>query len=144
MRRSGPLSAAVRVLRQTVCDVWAAQAMEWAAALACYGVLSLFPLLLAGAAVVSYVVAPAVVTARLSAKRAMERFGAGEQRPDKVRPGNAKHAEHPLHGEYAHFGCQEPVGTLMADAQKSTGSWMICMTHISDGCPLASGRRVVA
>ncbi len=67
MRRSGSLSAAVHVLRQTVCDVWAAQAMEWAAALACYGVLSLFPLLLAGAAVVSYVVAPAVVTARLSA-----------------------------------------------------------------------------
>jgi hypothetical protein len=118
--------------------------MEWAAALACYGVLSLFPLLLAGAAVVSYVVAPAVVTARLSAKRAMERFGAGEQRPDKVRPGNAKHAEPPLHGEYAHFGCQEPVGTLEADAQKSTGSWMICMTHISDGRPLASVRRVVA
>ena len=67
MRRSGPLSAAVHVLRQTVCDVWAAQAMEWAAALACYGVLSIFPLLLAGAAAVSYVVAPAVVTARLSA-----------------------------------------------------------------------------
>jgi membrane protein len=67
VRRSRSLSAAVHVLRQTVCDVWAAQAMEWAAALACYGVLSLFPLLLAGAAVVSYVVAPAVVTARLSA-----------------------------------------------------------------------------
>ena len=41
--------------------------MEWAAALACYGVLSVFPLLLAGAAVASYVVAPSVVTARLSA-----------------------------------------------------------------------------
>ena len=41
--------------------------MEWAAALAFYGVLSLFPLLLAGAAVASYVVPPALVTARLSA-----------------------------------------------------------------------------
>jgi membrane protein len=40
--------------------------MEWAAALACYGVLSVFPLLLAGAAVASYVVSPSVVTARLS------------------------------------------------------------------------------
>jgi YihY family inner membrane protein len=41
--------------------------MEWAAALACYGVLSVFPLLLAGAVVASYVVPPSVVTARLSA-----------------------------------------------------------------------------
>ena len=41
--------------------------MEWAAALAFYGVLSLFPLLLAGAAVASYVVPPTVITARLSA-----------------------------------------------------------------------------
>jgi YihY family inner membrane protein len=41
--------------------------MEWAAALACYAVLSVFPLLLAGAAVASYMVSPAVVTARLSA-----------------------------------------------------------------------------
>jgi YihY family inner membrane protein len=48
-------------------DVWAAQAMEWAAALACYGVLSVFPLLLAGAAVASYLVSPSVVTERLSA-----------------------------------------------------------------------------
>jgi len=40
--------------------------MEWAAALACYGVLSVFPLLLAGAAVASYVVSPSAVTARLS------------------------------------------------------------------------------
>jgi len=41
--------------------------MEWAAALAFYSLLSLFPLLLAGAAVASYVVSPALVTARLSA-----------------------------------------------------------------------------
>lgn len=41
--------------------------MEWAAALSFYGVLSLFPLLLAGAAVASYVVPAAIVTARLSA-----------------------------------------------------------------------------
>ena len=67
MRRWEPQSTAARVLRQTLCDVWAAQAMEWAAALAFYGVLSIFPLLLAGAAVASYVVSPAVVTARLSA-----------------------------------------------------------------------------
>ena len=66
MRRSRTLWTGARVLRQTVRDVWAAQAMEWAAALACYGVLSVFPLLLAGAAVASYVVAPSVVTARLS------------------------------------------------------------------------------
>jgi membrane protein len=55
------------VLRQTLRDVWAGQAMEWAAALAFYGVLSVFPLLLAGAALASYVVSPSVVTARLSA-----------------------------------------------------------------------------
>jgi membrane protein len=66
VRRSRTLRAGARVVRQTVRDVWAAQAMEWAAALACYGVLSVFPLLLAGAAVASYVVAPSVVTARLS------------------------------------------------------------------------------
>jgi membrane protein len=41
--------------------------MEWAAALAFYGVLSVFPLLLAGAVVASYVLSPLVVTARLSA-----------------------------------------------------------------------------
>ena len=67
MRRSGTLLVSARVLRQTLRDVWAGQAMEWAAALAFYGVLSLFPLLLAGAAVASYVVPPALVTARLSA-----------------------------------------------------------------------------
>ena len=66
MRHSRTLWTGARVLRQTVCDVWAAQAMEWAAALACYGVLSVFPLLLAGAAVASYVVSPSVVTTRLS------------------------------------------------------------------------------
>jgi membrane protein len=67
VRRSRSLSTANQVLRQTLCDVWAAQAMEWAAALAFYGVLSVFPLLLAGAVVASYVVSPTVVTARLSA-----------------------------------------------------------------------------
>jgi membrane protein len=66
VRRSRTLWTGARVLRQTLRDVWAAQAMEWAAALACYGVLSVFPLLLAGAAVASYVVSPSVVTARLS------------------------------------------------------------------------------
>ena len=66
MRRSRTLWTGARVLRQTLRDVWAAQAMEWAAALASYGVLSVFPLLLAGAAAASYVVSPSVVTARLS------------------------------------------------------------------------------
>jgi membrane protein len=41
--------------------------MEWAAALAFYGVLSVFPLLLAAAAVASYVAPASVVTTRLSA-----------------------------------------------------------------------------
>ena len=45
-----------RVLRQTGRDLWAGQVMEWAAALACYLVLSLVPLLLAGAALASYLV----------------------------------------------------------------------------------------
>jgi membrane protein len=67
VRRSRLLSIADQVLRQTLRDVWSGQAMEWAAALACYGVLSVFPLLLAGAVVASYVVPPSVVTARLSA-----------------------------------------------------------------------------
>jgi membrane protein len=67
VRRSGRVSFSAPVLRQTLRDVWAGQAMEWAAALSFYGVLSLFPLLLAGAAVASYVVPPAVVTSRLSA-----------------------------------------------------------------------------
>jgi membrane protein len=67
VRRSGTVSFSAPVLRQTLRDVWAGQAMEWAAALSFYGVLSLFPLLLAGAAVASYVVPPAVVTSRLSA-----------------------------------------------------------------------------
>jgi len=40
--------------------------MEWAAALAFYGVLSVFPLLAAGAAVTSYLIPPSVVTMRLS------------------------------------------------------------------------------
>ena len=66
MERSRPGSVA-HILRQTLCDVWAGQVMEWAAALAFYSLLSLFPLLLAGAAVASYVVSPALVTARLSA-----------------------------------------------------------------------------
>jgi membrane protein len=41
--------------------------MEWAAALSFYGVLSLFPLVLAGAAAASYVAPATLVTARLSA-----------------------------------------------------------------------------
>ncbi len=67
VRGARSLSTPHQVLRQTLRDVWAGQAMEWAAALACYGVLSVFPLLLAGAVAASYVVPPAVVTARLAA-----------------------------------------------------------------------------
>jgi len=40
--------------------------MEWAAALAFYGVLSVFPLLAAGAAMASYLIPASVVTSRLS------------------------------------------------------------------------------
>ncbi len=42
------------VLVQTVRDVWANNGPEWAAALAFYAVLSLFPLLIAGTVVASY------------------------------------------------------------------------------------------
>lgn len=66
MRGSKPLATAAQVVRQTSRDVWAGQAMEWAAALAFYGVLSVFPLLLAGAAAASYLISPSVVSARLS------------------------------------------------------------------------------
>jgi uncharacterized BrkB/YihY/UPF0761 family membrane protein len=41
--------------------------MEWAATLAFYGVLYIFPLLLTGAAVAGYVVPASLVTTRLSA-----------------------------------------------------------------------------
>src|SRR5215203_2173061 len=66
VRGSKPLATAAQVVRQTSRDVWAGQAMEWAAALAFYGVLSVFPLLLAGAAAASYLISPSVVSARLS------------------------------------------------------------------------------
>src|SRR5215213_562709 len=56
----------VSVLRQTLRDVWAGNAMEWAAALAFYAVLSIFPLVLAGAALAAFVVDPSVVATRLS------------------------------------------------------------------------------
>jgi YihY family inner membrane protein len=65
--RSGSRLAFPRVLRQSVRDLWSAQAMEWAAALSCYAFLSGFPLLLAVAAAASHAVAPAVVAARFSA-----------------------------------------------------------------------------
>jgi membrane protein len=60
------LRTVVPVLRQTLCDVWAGNAMEWAAALAFYAVLSIFPLVLAGAALATFVVDPSVVATRLS------------------------------------------------------------------------------
>lgn len=56
----------VSVLRQTLRDVWAGNAMEWAAALAFYAVLSVFPLVLAGAALAAFVIEPSVVATRLS------------------------------------------------------------------------------
>jgi membrane protein len=60
------VSATTAVVRQTLRDVWAGNAMEWAAALAFYAVLSIFPLVLAGAALAAFVVDPSVVTTRLS------------------------------------------------------------------------------
>lgn len=56
----------IDVVRQTLRDVWAGNAMEWAAALAFYAVLCVFPLVLAGAALAAFVVEPSVVAARLS------------------------------------------------------------------------------
>jgi membrane protein len=55
-----------QVLRQTIHDAWVGNAMEWAAALAFYAVLSLFPLILAGAVVAAAVIPPAVVAAQLA------------------------------------------------------------------------------
>lgn len=66
MPSSGRRPAAGQVLRQTLGDLWAAQVMELAAALAFYGVLSLFPLVLAGTALASWVVPPEVVSAQLA------------------------------------------------------------------------------
>lgn len=65
MPSSGERPAAGQVLRQTLADLWAAQVMELAAALAFYGVLSLFPLVLAGAALASWVLPAAVVSKQL-------------------------------------------------------------------------------
>ena len=59
-------AAASRVARQASRDVWANNLMELAAALAFYALLSLFPLLLAGAALAAYVVEPAWAVARLT------------------------------------------------------------------------------
>ena len=58
--------AIIDVVRQTLRDMWAGNAMEWAAALAFYAVLCVFPLVLAGAALAAFVVEPSVVAARLS------------------------------------------------------------------------------
>jgi membrane protein len=55
------------VARRTVSDLWANSATEWAAALAFYAVLSLFPLALAGSAVAAYFVQPDWATERLTA-----------------------------------------------------------------------------
>lgn len=53
------------VARQAWRDVWANNLMEWAAALAFYAVLSVFPLLLAAVALAAYVVEPGWAAARL-------------------------------------------------------------------------------
>ena len=66
VRQWDPQWTTAKVLHQTLRDVWAGQAMEWAAALSFYGVLSVFPLLAAGAAVASSLIPPSVVTTRLS------------------------------------------------------------------------------
>lgn len=60
------MNTVVPVLRQTLRDAWSGNAMEWAAALAFYAVLSIFPLVLAAAALAAYVVEPSVVATRLS------------------------------------------------------------------------------
>ena len=58
--------AVIDVVRQTLRDAWAGNAIKWAAALAFYAVLCVFPLVLAGAALAAFVVEPSVVGARLS------------------------------------------------------------------------------
>ncbi len=60
------MDTVVPVVHQTLRDVWAGNAMEWAAALAFYAVLSIFPLVLAGAALAAFVIDPSVVATRLS------------------------------------------------------------------------------
>lgn len=67
MPEAGRGAPALVTLRQTLSDLWAAQVMELAAALAFYAVLSVFPLLLAGAALASWAISAPVVTAHLSA-----------------------------------------------------------------------------
>ena len=52
---------------QTGRDLWAGNAAEWAAAIACYALLSLFPLMLAGAVAASVAVDPAWAAGRASA-----------------------------------------------------------------------------
>jgi membrane protein len=54
------------VVRRTVIDLWENSATEWAAALAFYAVLSLFPLALAGSALAAYFVQPDWATDRLT------------------------------------------------------------------------------
>lgn len=51
-----------RVLVQTARDLWASSVLEWAAALAFYAVLSLFPLLIVGLVLASYLVDAAWAT----------------------------------------------------------------------------------
>lgn len=55
------------VFAQTLRDVWSNNGTEWAAALAFYTVLSLFPLLIAGTIAASYVAEPAWAAERFSA-----------------------------------------------------------------------------
>ena len=77
LRRDGPPPSSARcfragagtwaaLLRRATADLWANNAMEWAAALAFYALLSLFPLALAAAAVAAYAVEPAWAVARLT------------------------------------------------------------------------------
>lgn len=66
MEGRGAVSRWAGVLRQTATDLWANNAMEWAAALAFYAVLSLFPLLLAASAVAAYAVEPTWAANRLA------------------------------------------------------------------------------
>ncbi len=54
------------VFAQTVRDVWATNGPEWAAALGFYAVLSLFPLLIAGVIVASYLAEPSWAAERFT------------------------------------------------------------------------------
>jgi hypothetical protein len=87
MPDAGRRVSVLRLLRQTLGDLWAAQAMEWVAAVAFYGVLSVFPLLLAGAGLASWVSLAPVVAERLTPwSRVCSRRTSSTSRPSSREP----------------------------------------------------------